>query len=260
MEKLEKILQEVHRLKKPEIEKTIFSIGGRGHYENPISDILAFFLDPKEQHGFGSLFLQSIFQAAGKELPSSDRVDAPIREQYTDAGNRLDLIVEGDNWVLVIENKIRHSAINPFADYECFINRQKQYKNKEITFILLSIWEEAAPVNWIPVDYQSLLKHIRNNIGSHFLSANNNKWHVILREFILNIENEYGGTMIDQARINFVKDHYSAFQEASEMLREYTEYFKSQGVAAINRASEKGDVAFAKQHDWGEDGIALRLH
>lgn len=25
------------------IEKTVFSIGGRGHYENPVSDVLAFF-------------------------------------------------------------------------------------------------------------------------------------------------------------------------------------------------------------------------
>jgi hypothetical protein len=30
---------------KPPPEKNIFSIGGRSHYENPISDMLAFFID-----------------------------------------------------------------------------------------------------------------------------------------------------------------------------------------------------------------------
>ena len=41
-------------------EKTFFSIGGRGYYEDPTSDVLAFYLDPNEEHGLGDLVLQSL--------------------------------------------------------------------------------------------------------------------------------------------------------------------------------------------------------
>ncbi len=44
-------------------DKTFFSIGGRGYYENPTSDVLAFFMRPDEQHGLGPLFLRAFFDA-----------------------------------------------------------------------------------------------------------------------------------------------------------------------------------------------------
>ena len=34
---------------------TILNVGGRGYYENPMSDLLAFFLDPSACHGLGDL-------------------------------------------------------------------------------------------------------------------------------------------------------------------------------------------------------------
>ena len=37
------LIKEVTKIELPDLEKTIFSIGGRGHYENPTSDILAFY-------------------------------------------------------------------------------------------------------------------------------------------------------------------------------------------------------------------------
>ena len=40
------LIKEVTKIELPDLEKTIFSIGGRGHYENPTSDILAFYPIP----------------------------------------------------------------------------------------------------------------------------------------------------------------------------------------------------------------------
>jgi hypothetical protein len=42
-------------------EQTIFSIGGRGHWENPTTEILAFFCDNNAAHGLGDLVLRSLF-------------------------------------------------------------------------------------------------------------------------------------------------------------------------------------------------------
>lgn len=240
MEKLERVLQEVRHLKKPEIEKTIFSIGGRGHYENPISDILAFFLDPKEQHGFGNLFLESLFQSANKEVRSIHLADSPKREQPTKSGNRIDLIVEGDDWVVVIENKIHHTVNNPFDDYEQYT--RQNYNGKKPIFMLLSI-EKLTHENWIPVTYVNFINQIKANIGNHLFSVNNNKWHVILREFILNIENEYRGTMYNKDRIDFAKKYYSEIKELNTILKDYLEYLGQTCKEAVNRASSNQDVA-----------------
>ena len=62
------LIKEVTKIELPDLEKTIFSIGGRGHYENPTSDILAFYPnDPEAEHQLGSLVLDSLFSALGKK-------------------------------------------------------------------------------------------------------------------------------------------------------------------------------------------------
>jgi hypothetical protein len=61
-EKFESILNNVQKFKNDiKKEKNLFSLGGRGHYENPITDLLKFFFDPSEEHNFQDLFLSSLF-------------------------------------------------------------------------------------------------------------------------------------------------------------------------------------------------------
>lgn len=48
-----------------ERESTIFSIGARGHFENPTTEVLAFFCDSAGEHGLGDLVLSSLFEAIG---------------------------------------------------------------------------------------------------------------------------------------------------------------------------------------------------
>lgn len=208
MNRYNKIIEETRRLQRPRREKSVFSIGGRGHYENPISDILAFFINPQEEHGFGMLFLQSLFDCAGISPSSLELVSCPNREQYTDAGNRVDLIAEGDSWVLVIENKVRHQAINPFKEYAEYVERT--YNHKQPFYLLLAVQNEVSPTGWESVSWSTYINHIKKNIGDYLTSQNNAKWHVILREFILNIENEYGDTSMSKERIEFVKNNYKA--------------------------------------------------
>jgi len=52
---LESMLTEVRKFAVPASEPTIFAVGGRGYYENPASDLLAFFLTPGAEHGLDDL-------------------------------------------------------------------------------------------------------------------------------------------------------------------------------------------------------------
>ncbi len=42
--------------------KTFFDVSGFPHYENVISNILAFFFDVNEEHGLKDLWLKSLFE------------------------------------------------------------------------------------------------------------------------------------------------------------------------------------------------------
>ena len=55
-----KLLQEFDLLPKSKISKGIFDITSRSYYENVISDILAFYFDPDNEHGLRDLMLRSL--------------------------------------------------------------------------------------------------------------------------------------------------------------------------------------------------------
>jgi hypothetical protein len=151
IEQLEQILKESKSLAIPAVEKNIFSIGGRGHYENPISDLLAFFMDLHEIHGLGDLVLRSIYEAIGLPTNDTDLITPPQREVCTDDEKRIDILAEGESYVTVIENKIRHWAANPFDSYDDYLD--KYYKTKSKYKILLSIRNEVPPAGWYSLTY-----------------------------------------------------------------------------------------------------------
>ncbi|MEY0629860.1 hypothetical protein AB7441_23170, partial [Providencia rettgeri] len=58
LERMQQLLAEFKKLEPVEVaEPTIFSIGSKGYYENPTTDILAFFCDSNGQHQLGDTAL-----------------------------------------------------------------------------------------------------------------------------------------------------------------------------------------------------------
>lgn len=257
-DKYGKLIREVKGLTRQRVEKNIFSIGGRGHYENPITDLLAFFINPNEEHGFGVLFLKSLFESAHLTPPLLQLTLSPDRERSTDQGNRLDLFLVGDDWLLVVENKVWHQATNPFDDYVQYA--RASYTEKTPYFILLSVREEKPPTGWHTVTWRTYVDQIKKNVGEYLTTTGNVKWHVIMREFLLNIESECGGGSMSDARIEFVRNNYEAIREMEQMLKEYRIYMENRGREAIRVASgQKEDIASSKEEGPWDIGIPLRL-
>lgn len=258
LDRYENLLNKSRIFFKEKVEKNIFSLGGRGHYENPITDLLAFFINPNEEHGLNDLFLRSLFQVMQLQEPASNLCSPPTREQYTEQGNRIDLIIEGDGWVVVVENKIWHQAVNPFDDYVQYA--RSCYANKKAYFVLLSLCDEQAPQEWQAITWKSYIDTIKSNIEPFEAQAKNLKWQIFAREYLANIENEYGEKMMDSAKLDFIKHNYQDLLKFGDMLDEYTNYMAEQGLLYIrDAAGSKRNIAFSKRHNWGEFGIALRL-
>ncbi len=227
IEKYKEIIANVKKLRKPK-EKNIFSIGGKGHYENPISDILAFYFDINEDHNLHNLCIKSYFECLYEQnyldtLPALNQfVKPPEREIKTDNNKKIDMLIEGNNWVLVIENKMRHKKVNPFSDYEEYV--KKYYGGKTIYLTILSPNDDNTPDSWASITYENFINSLTNNLGKYVLDFTTNKWLIMLREFILNIREELEIFAMDEKLANFIEDNIEEIEELQNIKNDYSKY------------------------------------
>jgi PD-(D/E)XK nuclease superfamily len=102
------------RIERP---STFMEIAGYPHYENVYSNILAFYLDPEEAHGLGTLVLDALARV-GSIAAADEGVGGNVsveREVITDNGNRIDILIETDAHAILIENKIYASVENTLS-------------------------------------------------------------------------------------------------------------------------------------------------
>lgn len=202
-------------------EPTIFSIGGKGYYENPTTDILAFFFDSNGPHQLGDTALKALIRCLPEEYCSLDSslIETPEREVQTRAGKRIDLLLESTDWVIVLENKIYHQQNNPFDDYENFIQEKQnkiRFNKKKVLFVVLSPTGEVLPNRWHGISYPEFIAALKIELAEQFLSQPINKWTLLLREFILHLESLVSQPSIDQQTLDFVLNNLSEIKSIQQ--------------------------------------------
>ena len=230
LEKFKNILDEIKSLSKKvkETEKkslSIFDIGGKGYYENPASDILGFYLSSKcpIYKPILKVFLDFC------ELPSNLDVSGVKleREVTTLKGNRIDIIIRGKDWLIAIENKIRHYLSNDLDDYENYVN--SNYSSCIKYFFVLSNSDcssELNGTNWKNLNWFKLLERFNNVIVENINKEKdeNLKWWYFFKDFVLCLKNEFNGdlTMDEEIRRFFCdKDNYEAVNNLIDKRNEY---------------------------------------
>ncbi|MGL5408031.1 MAG: PD-(D/E)XK nuclease family protein, partial [Shewanella sp.] len=167
LEHLHSLLDELNRVPAPiKREQNLFSIGARGHYENPISDLLAFFLSPTAAHNLESLVLETLLEALPEGVQiSASLINEPQREVTTHTNSRLDLVLESEEWVMALENKIWHHQNNPFSEYKKYL--AKHYEGKRQLLVVLSP-SGKSPIGWYGVAYNDFLNRLSPKLGQAF--------------------------------------------------------------------------------------------
>lgn len=210
-------------------ERTLFSVGGRGYFESPATDLLGVFLNPGGAHGLGSLFLRSLLDsvgAAGAFEPAL--VAPPLREVVTANSNRIDLVLVGASWVMAIENKIRHAQVNPFEDYDRYL--EERFKGKEVLKIILSLAGVSEQDTWISLAYRDLISSARKHLDQHSAHAEPAKWLVFLEEFLFHLQNETTELHITDEQIAFVESNYDMLNRLTALQEEYSRTIERQAV------------------------------
>ena len=179
--------------------KNYFDIGGFPHYETAVSNILSFFLDTREDHGFGDLWLKSLIEAYNEKASNKSNLSIyqtkDIRTEYSNGSSkRIDLLIDCDKEVMVIENKIYAKLYNDLEMYETMTENYISGEKDKIIGpkIVLSIFDIKGfddKCGFVNVTYEEFLKKIENNRPNYQPLE---KWDIFAKEFIDNLKNLKG--------------------------------------------------------------------
>ena len=204
------LLNEASELYKkiPKKEKTFMEVSGYPHYENVCSNILAFYFNPIEEHQLNNLFINSFIKILIskkiniKTINKTDKLKID-REYTTLKGNRIDIVIQHNNFVIGIENKIYAAVNNDLEDYSETLNKL----NKNSIKVLLSLHDNSDIINnteFVNITYQEFFNQLKIDLLN---CQENNKWILFLNEFIKNIENYEGEGEMEENVINWLKEN-----------------------------------------------------
>ena len=244
------LLSEVSELynKIPVREKTFMDVSGYPHYENVCSNILAFYFNTIEEHNLNNLVINSLI----KVLKNNNINIEPIKEndivkisrEYTTLkGNRIDIVLENDSFVIGIENKLDAIVYNDLADYANTINSI----NKKSIKILLSLHNNSKiceNTEFINITYSELCNQL--NIDLLNYQENDNKWYIFLKEFIKNLENYEGESEMEEEILNWLKENKKELDQLDEIKKIATKSIEKKVEELKNLLQEKLTVNFIK--------------
>lgn len=226
IQKYENLLLKAQQYKKPEREMTIFDTALNNHHENPITELLAFFLNPNEKHQLGDSFYQGFMTALKQYEQYQDFEFGEFKQlstqQVTDQGKFIDLWVETDNALIIVEVKVYHHQNNPFKEYEAWANKKIEYQNrqdqeKRLISIVLCPNGKCTIENWLGLSYTQLTTSIRPHVSQYTFNQTLNKWAVFARDFLLHLDSFNHLLDIDMSRLNFVVDNMYKIQELIDL-------------------------------------------
>ncbi|MBW4483349.1 MAG: PD-(D/E)XK nuclease family protein [Tildeniella torsiva UHER 1998/13D] len=225
---------------------TFMEITSYPHLENVASNVLDFYFNPNAEHGLGALLLEALLSLVATPVTiSNPQVVFVSREVITSSGKRIDLLIDAyPDAVIVIENKIFHTAINPFIDYEEHAN--KAASQRPIVLILLTLFDVPPGANignFKPVLYKSFCQEILNRIGSQIINADN-RYLIFLLDFIQTTQNLYDARVMNQEFLTFLRSHeedtISLLQKVTSLQKEMKK--KAGTLAELMREKESDTV------------------
>lgn len=164
------------------------------------------------------------------------------REIETDDGKRIDLLIETQNYVIAIENKIyADDKGQPYDSYMKYL--EKTFKDKERKMVLLSMFQdktksECEEIVDCCITYRELLQELKNNMGNYIANADIEET-ILLKNFINNLENimtsslninsEEGKELLKNSEI-ISNAFYKMYEYKKQLANDFEELLKKNDV------------------------------
>lgn len=209
-------------------EGNIFEIAGYPHYENVVSNILSFFFDTTEQHGYKDLYIKSLLNCylaknGRDDISSESIITSNIEREYSNGSDkRIDLLIDCGSFLVLVENKIYASLYNDLDIYTNMANNYLKSTDNEgvpILKIVLSLFEvnDIKQADVINVTYDELIKELCKNKSNYPVSG---KWKMFSDEFMENIKRRKATMKMNDEWIEFAENN---IDDVSNFIDTYNE-------------------------------------
>ncbi len=202
-------------------------ISGYPHYENVCSNILAFYFDPKGEHGLKDLLLVAFLQMKQIDEVSNLGKVTVKREWGTDDRKRIDILIELEKYTIVIENKIYATLYNDLNDYSRAVDNMQGCKIKVVLALHKKVLIEQSSNGFESFTYSELWKCVRDSIGDYIGQANP-KWLTYFLEFMQTTTNLAGENMANQKSDEFFETNRKDIDEMFSKRKDFQEQLTKQ--------------------------------
>jgi hypothetical protein len=220
--------------------QSFYNIIGVHDKENYNSNVLAYFFNPEVGHGLGTLWIDALLelaQAQGKAQNTADWNFDEVhirREKSTKDGKRIDLVISGDNWAIIIENKIHHWLHNDLNNY------WKSIKKPNKVGLVLSVGQTAIPAkakdNFINILHTELNEKVKLSLPELGDKPEMEmlRQHIFIHDYFQHINKLYEYQKYQVAMKAHIGDYFTHKAEIEKVVK-----FRNEAkVALINTVNE----------------------
>lgn len=210
--------------------------------ENKVSEILAFFLNPNENHEQGDIYLKHFLNRYGlKHLTYSNHCEVRVQcELPTDDGRFIDIVVykKSFEWAVGIENKINLSTADQYGQLIDYNNFLKQTTNNNYCLIYLAPKDKIIAPSSMSSAMQGELKE------------QNRFMHLTYEEHLIGCISEFA-MMTESIRVrSFLKDFEKTLRK--RYMGEKDMEAKETIVDLMKESSDNIKVACLVYNSWGD--------
>ena len=237
----------------PERLPTLMEITGYPHYENVCSNILAFFFDPGNPHGLGTLFLDALSRVGSIENGEgtmSGGVEIE-REATTEAGNSIDILIQSDSHAILIENKIFASIDNPFADYAAHLDSSAEHRDKhKFVLTLKPVGESVERIGhgFRNITHEQLVNEIRGLLG-FYVAGTNTRYLTFMLDFLNTLDNLQGGMVMNPEFVEFLASKQDEANDFCLKINSFQKELRSK-VSGLRALIDVTSYSNVQQRPW----------
>ncbi len=214
----------------PQRDPTTLELSGYPHLENVYSNILAFFLDPEREHGFGPLFLESLLSVAGCEaIQDGEKVEVN-REEITGTRKQIDLVISTDTLIVGIENKIYNALHNDLEDYGRHIDNSANERRVCKILLGLNLPDDRELFGFKPITYQDYFGEVLRRIGPTLIGSSD-RYRQFALEVIETVKHLTEGSAMKPEMLNFFQQHEEDVDSLLQAVNEFKQEMRNRVTA-----------------------------
>ena len=212
MDKIATMLQTFSQLPKhSEDPITFLEIAGYPHLENVASNILAFYFQSSNPHPFGNLVFRALMALVNQNVLGDYSVRAR-REDVTLGNKRIDLVIDTDEFIIGIENKIYHHLHNDLNMYNKHL--ESLANGRTIYGFVLALHPITLPAesNFKSITYTQLLAMVQSLYEPHHY-LDSNKYTIFFQDFSQTMLHLSRGTSMSLEQLAFFQSNHQQIQD-----------------------------------------------